>query len=109
EARESEKRYREMQTELAHANRVATMGQLSASTAHEVKQPIAATVINAQAALRLLGRQPPDLEEVRQALAQIVQDGTRAADIVDGIRALIKKAPARKERLDINQAIPQGL
>jgi C4-dicarboxylate-specific signal transduction histidine kinase len=96
-----------MLTELAHANRVATMGQLSASTAHEVKQPIGATVINAQAALRLLERQPPDLEETRQALAQIVRDGTRAADIVDGIRALIKKAPSRKERLDINEAIRQ--
>lgn len=105
EARESEQRYRGVQMELAHANRVATMGQLSASTAHEVKQPIGATVTNAQAALRLLGRQPPDLEEARQALAQIVQDGLRAGDIVDGIRAFTKKAPSRKERLDINAAI----
>jgi PAS domain S-box-containing protein len=105
EARESEQRYRGVQMELAHANRVATMGQLSASTAHEVKQPIGATVNNAQAALRLLGRQPPDLEEARQALTQIVQDGMRASDIVDGIRALIKKAPSRKEPLDINAAI----
>jgi C4-dicarboxylate-specific signal transduction histidine kinase len=90
---------------LAHANRVAILGQLSASIAHEVVQPIAATVINAEAALRLLGRQPPDLETARQALAQIVQDGTRAGDIVDRIRALMKKAPSRKERLDINEAI----
>jgi PAS domain S-box-containing protein len=105
ERKRAEEALRDMQTELAHANRVATMGQLSASTAHEVKQPIGATVTNAQAALRLLGRQPPDLEEARQALAQIVQDGMRAGDIVDGIRALTKKAPSRKERLDINTAI----
>jgi C4-dicarboxylate-specific signal transduction histidine kinase len=102
---DSEPRCHETQTELAHANRVAILGQLSASIAHEVIQPIAATVTNAQAALLLLGRQPPDLETARQALAQIVQDGTRAGDIVDRIRALMKKAPSRKERLDINEAI----
>jgi C4-dicarboxylate-specific signal transduction histidine kinase len=102
---DSEPRCHETQTELAHANRVAILGQLSASIAHEVKQPITATVISAQAALRWLERQPPDLEEARQALAQIVQDGTWAGDILNRIRALIKKAPSRKERLDINQAI----
>jgi PAS domain S-box-containing protein len=105
ERKRAQESLHKMQTELAHRNRVATMGQLAASTAHEVKQPIGATVTNAQAALRFLGRQPPDLEEARQALAQIVQDGMRAGDIVDGIRALTKKAPSRKERLDINTAI----
>jgi PAS domain S-box-containing protein len=105
EARESERRYREMQTELAHANRVATMGQLAASIAHEVKQPIAATVSNAQAGLRWLSREPLDLEEARQTLAQIVKDGNRAADVIGRIRDLIKKAPPRKMRLDINGAI----
>ena len=105
QAREAERRYRDMQMELAHANRVATMGQLTASIAHEVKQPIAATVSNAQAALRWLGRQPPDLEEVRQALAHIVQDGKRAGDVVGRIRDLIKKAPPREDRLDINEAV----
>jgi PAS domain S-box-containing protein len=104
EARESERRYREMQTELAHANRVATMGQLTASIAHEVKQPIAATVSNAQAGLRWLSREPPDQEEVRQTLAQIVKDGNRAADVIGRIRDLIKRAPPRKMRLDINGA-----
>jgi C4-dicarboxylate-specific signal transduction histidine kinase len=105
EARESERRYRDMQMELAHANRVATMGQLTASLAHEVKQPIGATVSNAQAALRWLARQPPDLEEVREALAHIVQDGKRAGDVVGRIRDLIKKAPPREDRFDINAAI----
>jgi PAS domain S-box-containing protein len=105
EAGESEQRYREVQLELAHANRVATMGQLTASIAHEVKQPITAAVTNAEAALCWLDRQPPDLEEVRQVLAQIVQEGKRGVDIVDRVRALVKKAPPRKERLDINEAI----
>jgi PAS domain S-box-containing protein len=105
EARESERRYREMEMDLAHANRVATMGQLTASIAHEVKQPIAATVTNAQAALRWLGCQPPNLEEVRQALAHIVQDGIRAGDVVGRVRDLIKKAPPREDRLEINPAI----
>ena len=105
EARESEGRYRAVQMELAHANRVATMGQLSASIAHEVKQPIAATATNAAAALRWLGAQPPNLEEARQALGRIVETSHRAGDVVDQIRALIKKAPPRKDRLDINEAI----
>jgi len=105
EARESEGRNRQMEMELAHANRVATMGQLTASIAHEVKQPIAAAVSNAQAALRWLDRQPPDLEEVRQALASIVREGMRAGDVVGHIRDLIKKAPPREDRLEINAAI----
>ena len=91
--------------ELAHANRVATMGQLTASIAHEVNQPIAATILNAQAALRWLDGRPPDLEEVRHVLAGIVKDGNRAADVIGGIRDLIRKAPPREDRLDVNAAI----
>ena len=105
EAGASERRYREMQMELAHANRVATMGQLTASIAHEVNQPIAGAVTNAEAALRWLGAQPPDLEEVREALDRIVKDATRAGDVVGRIRELVKKAPSRKEPVDINEAI----
>ena len=105
EASESERRYREVQMELAHVNRLATMGQLTASIAHEVKQPIAATVTNAQAALRLLESRSADLEEVQEALACIVGDGRRAGDVIDRLRALIKKAPPRKDRLEINGAI----
>jgi PAS domain S-box-containing protein len=105
EARENEQRYREVQMELAHANRVATTGQLTASIAHEVKQPITAAVANAQAALRFLGRNPPELGKIRETLEAIVETGHRAGDVVDRIRALIKKAPPRKERLDINAAI----
>ncbi|WP_429574130.1 PAS domain-containing sensor histidine kinase [Paraburkholderia sp. UCT70] len=109
EARESERRYREVQTELAHANRVATMGQLAASIAHEVNQPIAATVTNAQAGLQWLSSQPPHVEEVRQALDRIMKDANRAGDVIGRIRALIKKAPPRKDRVDINEAIREVL
>ena len=105
EARESERHVRELQMEVAHANRVATMGQLTASIAHEVNQPIAAAVINAQAALRWLGARPPDLDEARQALGSIVKDASRAGDVIGRIREIIKKAPSLKDRVDINEAI----
>ncbi len=105
EARESERRYREVQMELAHSNRVTTMGQLTGSIAHEVNQPIAATVVSAQAALRWLEHEPPDLVETRQLLAQIVQNGTRAGDVIHRIRALIKKAPPQLDVLEINGPI----
>jgi PAS domain S-box-containing protein len=105
EARDSERRRRDVLMELEHANRVATMGQLTASIAHEVKQPIAATVTNAQAALRFLGAQTADLEEVRQSLNDIVKDGKRASEVISRIRDLIKKAPPRRDRWDINGAI----
>ena len=90
---------------LAHANRITTMGQLTASIAHEVNQPIAAVVTNAQAALRWLDKQPPDPQEVRQALGRIIKDGGRAGDVIGRIRALIAKAPARTDRLEINNTI----
>jgi PAS domain S-box-containing protein len=105
ERRRAEDARLDAQNSLAHANRVTTMGQLAASIAHEVNQPIAATVTNAQSALRWLDRRPPDLEEVRQALARIVKDGNRAAEVIEEIRALIKKAPPRRDRLEINGAI----
>jgi C4-dicarboxylate-specific signal transduction histidine kinase len=101
----SEPRGHETQTALAHANRVAILGRLSASIAHELIQPIGATVTASQAALRWLGSQPPDLEEAREMLAQIVQDGTRAGGIIHRILALLKKAPSRSELLDINETI----
>ena len=105
EARESERRYRETQTQLAHANRVATLGQLTASIAHEVNQPIAAALTNAQAALRWLGAEPPNMDEVRQALGRIVRDSDRGGAVVQRIRALIKGTRPREERVEINAAI----
>jgi C4-dicarboxylate-specific signal transduction histidine kinase len=96
---------REVQMELAHANRIATMGQLTASIAHEVNQPIAGARINAGAALRFLDRNPPDLAEVRQALPRILRDVIRAGDVIGRIRELVKKSPPRKDSVDLNEAI----
>jgi C4-dicarboxylate-specific signal transduction histidine kinase len=100
---------REAQTELAYVNRVATMGQLAASIAHEINQPIAAIVTNGQAALRFLERKPPALEEVCHAIDQIVLDGKRAGDVIDRIRALIKKVPPRQDAVEINELIREVL
>jgi PAS domain S-box-containing protein len=103
--RESERRYREVQMELTHANRTATMGQLSASIAHEVNQPITAAVTNAQAALRWLRAEPPNLHEVRQTLGRIVEDGIRASEVIGRVQALFRKSPQRKDGLEINELI----
>ncbi|WP_051346538.1 trifunctional serine/threonine-protein kinase/ATP-binding protein/sensor histidine kinase [Bradyrhizobium sp. th.b2] len=105
EARESERRYREAQLELEHANRVATMGQLTSSIAHEVNQPIAAAVTYASAARRFLSAKPPNFREVDEALSLIVKEGNRAGEVVERVRALIKKVPARKDAVEINDAI----
>jgi PAS domain S-box-containing protein len=107
EARESERRYREVQMELAHANRVTTMGHLTASIAHEVNQPLAAIVTNAQVCLRWFTRDVPNLEEVREAAELIARDGKRASDVISRIRALVRKTGSEKEQLNINQAIEE--
>jgi C4-dicarboxylate-specific signal transduction histidine kinase len=93
------------QAELAHVNRVTTMGQLAASIAHEVNQPLAAVVTNAEAALRWLDARPESLEEARQALSRIVDNGNRAGDVLGRIRTLIKKAPPQHDALDINDTV----
>jgi C4-dicarboxylate-specific signal transduction histidine kinase len=103
--RRSESYLAEVQLELAHANRVATVGQLSASITHEVNQPITAAVTYALAARRFLSAEPPNLHEVDDALSLIVKEGNRAGEVVGRIRALIKKAPARKDAVAINDAI----
>ncbi|WP_236169164.1 trifunctional serine/threonine-protein kinase/ATP-binding protein/sensor histidine kinase [Pseudomonas atacamensis] len=107
QVREGERRYRQMQTELAHANRVATMGQLAASIAHEVNQPIAATVTHANAALRWLGAKPPNINEVEQGLRHIILDGNRAADVLGRIRALIHKTPPQRQPVSLNLLIEE--
>lgn len=93
------------EAELAHANRVATMGQLTASISHEVNQPLAALLTNAQTAMRWLDRQPPNVERAEASIERIIDDGKRAADIVSRIRDFSKRAPARNESLAINEAI----
>jgi C4-dicarboxylate-specific signal transduction histidine kinase len=101
----AETKARDVQTELAHANRVAIMGQLTSSIAHEVNQPIAASRNNAAAALRFLSAKPPHLAEVREALDCIVESSYRAEHIIDRIRAHIKKTLPQSTCFDINDVI----
>jgi C4-dicarboxylate-specific signal transduction histidine kinase len=98
-------RLEQMQSDLAHMNRVSMMGELAASLSHEITQPIASARNNARAAQNFLNRQPPDFGEVREALSCVVGDADRAGDIVDRIRDHIKKTPPRKEYMYLNEAI----
>jgi signal transduction histidine kinase len=98
---------RQAHSDLAHISRVTTMGELTASLAHEINQPIAAAMTNANACLRWLARVHPDLEEAREAAARIVKDGQRAADIISRIRLLFKKGAPQRERLDVNEVIEE--
>jgi len=107
ERNEAEHALVEMQTELAHVTRVTTMGELAASIAHDINQPLAAIVTNGSACLRWLAGRPPNLDEARQAVERIVKDGTRAGEIISGVRALLKKAPSKKEQVDLNDAIAE--
>jgi PAS domain S-box-containing protein len=104
-AQQEHERLRQLETDIAHMNRVSMMGELTASLAHEIKQPIAAGRNNARAALNFLDAHPPDLGEVTEALDCVVGDVDRAAQIIDRIRDQIKKAPQQKDRFDINEAI----
>jgi PAS domain S-box-containing protein len=105
EARENEQRYRKAELELAHANRVATMGQLTASISHEVNQPLTAAVTYALAARHWLSAEPPNFREAGNALSLVVSEGKRGGEVIGRIRALIKKAPARKDAVAVNDAI----
>jgi len=98
---------RALQMDLAHANRLATMGQLAASIAHEVNQPIGAARNNAHAALHFLAADPPDIAEVREALECVVGDTYRASDIIGGIRDQVKKVPPHKKQIALNDAIEE--
>jgi PAS domain S-box-containing protein len=104
-AQQEHERLRQLESDLAHMNRLTMMGELAASLAHEIKQPIAAARNNACAALNFLNRHPPDLSETREALDSIVGDADRAGNIIDRIRDQIKKAPPRKLYFDLNEAI----
>jgi C4-dicarboxylate-specific signal transduction histidine kinase len=99
------KRAEEAQLDLAHVNRVTTMGELTASLAHEVNQPIAAAVTDANTCLRWLARDQPDLEEAREAAARVVKDATRAAEIIARVRMVFKKGVAQRELVDVNELI----
>jgi C4-dicarboxylate-specific signal transduction histidine kinase len=103
--KQAEEALRQAQSDLAHVNRVTTMGELTASLAHEVKQPIAAAVTNANTSLRWLAANPPNLEEARAAATRIVKDGKRAGEIISRIRLLFKKGTPERELVDINEVI----
>src|SRR5437879_8486418 len=105
ERKEAEESLRQAQSDLAHVSRVTTMGELTASLAHEVNQPIAAAITDANTCLRWLTRDEPDLEEARHAATRIVKDATRAGEIISKIRQLFKKGAAQRELVDVNEVI----
>jgi C4-dicarboxylate-specific signal transduction histidine kinase len=100
-----ERQFREIQMDLAHANRVETIGQLTASIAHELKQPLAAVAIGGNASLRWLTRRPPEIEEAKRSVECIINDVNRARDVIDRIHGLVKRKAPRMDTLDINDAI----
>ena len=100
---------RERQTELAHVTRVMTLGELTASVAHEVNQPLAAIVTNANACLRWLGGSQPNFVEARHAVERIIKDSYRASDVISHVRSLVKKAPPRNDLVDLNEVILEVL
>jgi len=105
ERKHAEEALREAQADLARVSRVTTMGELTASLAHEVNQPIAAAVTNANTCLRWLARDHPDLEEAREAASRIVKDATRASGIISRVRLLFKKSTPQREVVDVNEVI----
>jgi PAS domain S-box-containing protein len=109
ERKQAEEALRQAQADLAHVTRVMTMGELAASIAHEVNQPLAGIVINGNACLRWLAGESPNLAEAREAAQRIIRDGTRASDIISRIRALARKTGTLTERVDLNEAIREVL
>jgi len=108
-AEEQRDRLRELEADLAHINRVSMLGELTASIAHEVNQPLAGVVSNAGASLRWLAGDPPNLEKAREAVSRIGRDGKRAGEIIARIRALTRRAATPQERLDLNQTVQEVL
>jgi PAS domain S-box-containing protein len=104
-AEEEREKLRQAQADLAHVSRVTTMGELTASLAHEIKQPIAAAITDANTCLRWLARDEPDLEEAREAAKRVVKDATRASEIVSHVRLLFKKSASERELVDVNEVI----
>jgi C4-dicarboxylate-specific signal transduction histidine kinase len=105
ERKRVEDAYSRAQAELAHITRVMTMGELTASIAHEINQPLSGVMVNGKTCLRWLAGDPPNLEEARESATLIVRDGKRAADIIARIRALATRSETTKERLDLNEVI----
>jgi PAS domain S-box-containing protein len=109
ERKRAEEALQKAQAELAHVTRVTAMGELTSSIAHEVNQPLAAVVTNANASLRWLAGEPPNLDEARECLRRIIRDGNRASEVIARIRALVKKSAPAKARLDLSEMIQEVL
>jgi len=105
--RRAEDDLREVQAELAHVARITTMGEMAASIAHEVNQPLSGVVINGNACLRWMAGDPPNMGEAREAVQRIIRDGKRASEVVARIRSMSKKSVAAKEPLDLNETIAE--
>jgi C4-dicarboxylate-specific signal transduction histidine kinase len=105
ERKQAEEELRQAQADLTHANRASSMGELTASLAHEVNQPIAAAVADAQTCIRWLTRDQPDMQEAREAASRMVKDATRAAEIIKRVRLLFKKDTPERELVDLNEII----
>jgi PAS domain S-box-containing protein len=108
-AEEERERLRQAQAELAYMSRVSMMGELAASLAHEIKQPITAAVLRARTGLRWLQRQPPDIEKAREILSRIIEDASRAATIVDRNRSLYKRETSKRETVNLNEVIRETI
>jgi PAS domain S-box-containing protein len=104
-AEEERERLRQLEADLAHIDRVSMMGELAASIAHEVNQPLSGVVVNANACLRWMAGDSPNLNEAREAVRRIVRDGKRAGDVIARVRALVTKTATTKERLNMNEAL----
>ncbi len=107
ERKQAEEALRQAHADLARVSRVTTLGELTASLAHEVNQPIAAAVTDANTCLRWLARDPPDIEEAREAASRTIRDATRAAEIISRVRQLFKKGTPERELVDVNQIIEE--
>jgi PAS domain S-box-containing protein len=108
-AEEARDRLRQLETELAHINRVSTLGEMAASLAHEIKQPIAAAITSANSCMEWLAQEPPNLDRARAAAARIDKYGNRAAETIDRIRSFYKKSPPQRELVDVNGIIQEML
>jgi C4-dicarboxylate-specific signal transduction histidine kinase len=108
-AENERERLRQIEADLAHVNRVSTLGEMAASLAHEIKQPIAAAITSANSCIEWLAHEPPNLDRARAAAARIDKYGNRAAEIIDRIRSFYKKSPPQRELVDVNGIIQEML
>jgi PAS domain S-box-containing protein len=106
---EERERLRQLEADLAHMNRVSTLGELAASVAHDLKQPMTAAITDAKTCLRWLSRDHPDLDEAREAASRAIKDNTRGVEIIDRLRSLYKKEPPKRELVDVNDVASKML